>query len=213
MGGPQGPPGIQLALNTEYTGTVKSWLADKGFGFIAPDNGASDVFIHSKQLMDGSTLVNGAQVRFECRYEPNRGKYAATVCHGASGPVQSGPGGFQMGGSAPSEGFGFEGGKGGGKFDRAPAMGNELPQGVMMPGKVKSWLPDKGFGFLTPDQGGADVFVHGKQVQEGMELYNGMAVQFECRYDAGRGKYTATLCIPGDGSYGGGGGGYGAAAG
>eukprot|EP00929_Paragymnodinium_shiwhaense_P042631 TRINITY_DN2202_c0_g1_i6.p1 TRINITY_DN2202_c0_g1~~TRINITY_DN2202_c0_g1_i6.p1 ORF type:complete len:405 (-),score=104.80 TRINITY_DN2202_c0_g1_i6:157-1371(-) len=210
MGGPMGapmggggPPGIQLQQNTEYTGIVKSWLADKGFGFIAPDNGASDVFVHSKQLVDGNTLVVGASVTFECRYEANRSKYAATTCRGAVGGPPAGGGGFGGGG--------FGGGGGASSF-MAPT-GAELPQGVMLPGKVKSWLPEKGFGFLTPDQGGADVFVHGKQLQGCADLYNGMPVMFECRYDGARGKYTATNCVPSGGDGGGGGGGYGPAGG
>jgi len=68
---------------------------------------------------------------------------------------------------------------------------------MTLSGKVKSWFPEKGWGFLTPDQGGADVFLHSKQLQEGMQIDNGMTVNFECRFDASRGKYTATTCVPG----------------
>eukprot|EP00930_Biecheleria_cincta_P056952 TRINITY_DN42971_c0_g1_i1.p1 TRINITY_DN42971_c0_g1~~TRINITY_DN42971_c0_g1_i1.p1 ORF type:complete len:417 (-),score=96.21 TRINITY_DN42971_c0_g1_i1:151-1401(-) len=191
------PNGSELQPNTQYSGSVKNWLPDKGFGFVCTDSGV-DVFVHAKQLSDGSQLTQGARVTFECRFDPSRSKYAATTCSGATGGPP--PGGFQQGGSFPS------GGGGGCRGPDTPATGNELPQGAMINGTVRSWLADKGFGFLIPDQGGPDVFIHAKQLQEGTELYNGQAVQFSCRFEAGRGKYAAQVCMPmGAGSSNGGG--------
>ena len=49
------------------TGTVK-WFSDqKGYGFIVPDDGGQDLFIHhSNILMDGfKTLKDGQKVEFE----------------------------------------------------------------------------------------------------------------------------------------------------
>jgi len=83
------PPGQSL------TGKVKAWMEDKGFGFITPDIGGPDVFVHRNQLVDGQTLVNGSGVVFECRLDPARGKYAATTCSGASGTPQQQQGGQQ----------------------------------------------------------------------------------------------------------------------
>ena len=54
------------------TGTVK-WLNDsKGFGFIAPDDGGSDVFVHFSAIAaDGfRTLSEGQKVTFEVEDGP-----------------------------------------------------------------------------------------------------------------------------------------------
>ena len=47
-------------------GTVKWFNADKGFGFIAPDDGTADVFVHHSAIeMDGyRTLQDNQRVEY-----------------------------------------------------------------------------------------------------------------------------------------------------
>ncbi|PPD29727.1 MAG: cold-shock protein [Hyphomicrobium sp.] len=54
------------------TGTVKFFNNEKGFGFIAPDDGGNDVFVHVSALERSgmSSLVEGARVTFDT--EPDR---------------------------------------------------------------------------------------------------------------------------------------------
>jgi len=60
------------------TGTVKFFNPTKGFGFIAPDDGGKDVFVHVSALERAgiSSLNEGDKVRFEVVSE--RGKLAAS---------------------------------------------------------------------------------------------------------------------------------------
>lgn len=59
------------------TGTVKWFNPDKGFGFIQPDGGGQDVFVHisAVQMAGMHTLNEGQKVSFEI--VSNRGKNAA----------------------------------------------------------------------------------------------------------------------------------------
>ena len=49
------------------TGTVKWFNAEKGFGFIAPDGGAPDVFVHFSEIVGSGyrSLEDGQRVEFE----------------------------------------------------------------------------------------------------------------------------------------------------
>ncbi|GAA2208544.1 MULTISPECIES: cold-shock protein [Actinomycetes] len=48
-------------------GTVKWFNAEKGFGFIAPDGGAPDVFVHFSEIVGNGyrSLEDGQRVEFE----------------------------------------------------------------------------------------------------------------------------------------------------
>ncbi|WP_440053936.1 transcription antiterminator/RNA stability regulator CspE [Pseudoalteromonas sp. T1lg65] len=54
-------------MSNKTTGLVKWFNESKGFGFITPDNGGADVFVHFRAIAsDGfKTLVEGQAVAFE----------------------------------------------------------------------------------------------------------------------------------------------------
>lgn len=58
----------------------------------------------------------------------------------------------------------------------------------MATGKVKWFNATKGFGFIQPDQGGADVFVHISALQKaGIDnLADGQAVSYELQTERGK---------------------------
>lgn len=57
-------------------GTIKFFNVARGFGFITPERGGRDVFIHAKNL-DGAVLLEGTKVEFD-------------VVEGKQGPQASG---------------------------------------------------------------------------------------------------------------------------
>ena len=63
----------------------------------------------------------------------------------------------------------------------------------MATGSVKWFNPTKGFGFIQPDEGGNDVFVHISAVERsGLATLNeGQKISYEIEVDERRGKSSA----------------------
>jgi len=63
-------------MSNKMTGLVKWFNADKGFGFISPEDGSKDVFVHFSAIQgtDYKTLDEGQKVEF-------------TIENGAKGPA------------------------------------------------------------------------------------------------------------------------------
>ena len=59
-------------------GTVKFYNDQKGFGFIAPDDGGKDVFVHATALERAGmrALVEGQKVSFDTEADRRSGKIA-----------------------------------------------------------------------------------------------------------------------------------------
>ena len=62
------------------TGTVKWFNDEKGFGFITPDDGSKDLFVHQNSIDSPGhrTLEEGAKVSFEAE-SSDKGPRAANV--------------------------------------------------------------------------------------------------------------------------------------
>jgi CspA family cold shock protein len=60
------------------TGIVKFYNLQRGFGFIQPDDGGRDVFVHATALERAgiSSLREGQKVAFDTRSDPRSGKVA-----------------------------------------------------------------------------------------------------------------------------------------
>ena len=62
------------------TGTVKFFNTQKGFGFIQPESGGADVFVHISAVQRAGLagLNEGQRVSFELEKDKRSGKMAAT---------------------------------------------------------------------------------------------------------------------------------------
>lgn len=61
------------------SGTVKWFNAQKGYGFIQPDNGGADVFVHISAVEKSGLrgLNEGQKVSYDIQNDPKKGKAAA----------------------------------------------------------------------------------------------------------------------------------------
>jgi CspA family cold shock protein len=62
------------------SGTVKFYNGQKGFGFIVPDDGSKDVYVHATALERSGLrgLAEGQKVSFETETDAKTGKIAVT---------------------------------------------------------------------------------------------------------------------------------------
>jgi CspA family cold shock protein len=174
------------------SGTVKFFNTSKGFGFIQPNDGGPDVFVHVSALeRSGVQALNeGDEVSFQIEEDRRSGKLAAvdlqvtgTGSGGAARPDQRSQSNFRPHGGAPRAGGG----------DRGPGPGSRATEGSGS-GTVKWFNSAKGFGFIQSHQGGDDVFVHISAVERAglRELREGEVVSFDIERDRRTGKAAAT---------------------
>ena len=221
------------------SGTVKWFNTAKGFGFIQPDDGGSDVFVHISALNQAGmdSLNEGDKVNYELEQDRRSGKLAATsivvTAAGEPQPRRAGGGGGGFGGGGDRGGYGdrgggggyggggdrggggygggdrggyggggggggrgrgFGGGGGGGGFGGGGAARSRGTVAGSGTGQVKWFNTTKGFGFIKPDDGGQDIFVHVSAVEQaGLSgLNEGQTVNFDLEQDGRSGKTSAT---------------------
>jgi cold shock CspA family protein len=76
-----------------FTGKLKTWTDDKGFGFITPTEGGQDIFVHISEYPRGQLPVLSEMLSFEVALNPQGKKKAVKVrlaeVHAASGRQDS----------------------------------------------------------------------------------------------------------------------------
>lgn len=152
----------QSATSDGADGTVSWYDEAKGFGFIAPDSGGPDVFVHVRALADDlPELLEGDRVTYDV-VPSERGPQARDV-HLARSPAPRGALAASTSRARPGQR---------GPSD-VPARGGE--------GVVVRYDPERGFGFIAPDSGGADLFVHVSVLRDTDELHQGDRVRYQVR--------------------------------
>jgi CspA family cold shock protein len=183
-GGGGGGPRMPAQVVGTGEGTVKFFNGQKGFGFIQQKGGGEDVFVHISAVERAGLagLAEGQELAYNL--VDRGGKISAQDLQivGEVIAVQERSGG------------GDRGGFGGG--DRGGAPQRELT-GEKATGTVKFFNGQKGFGFLTRDDGQPDAFVHISAVERsGLNgLNEGERYQFDIEVDR-RGKHSAVNLVP-----------------
>jgi cold shock CspA family protein len=91
-----------------FTGKLKTWNEDKGFGFLAPDDGGQDIFVHISQLPRSIKPMVGQQFGFEIALNAEGKKKAVGVYVQASEPPRARASRDAQGKRVPqSSGIGF----------------------------------------------------------------------------------------------------------
>lgn len=113
--------------------SLKWFNGSKGFGFVVPEDGSFDAFIHITTLQRAGLHSVGEGAVLLCELmDGNKGKQVRNVLEIVSaGSVNMMP------------------------LDSANAEGLQTLGGL-----VKWYKPEKGFGFVIPDDGMKDIFVH-----------------------------------------------------
>jgi len=154
-GGAPGGPQV-IASGPEIGASVKWFNSEKGFGFVELADGTGDVFLHANALSrSGHESVGpGATLVVRIGQGP-KGRQVAEVMSVDESTVQpERPRSSPMGGSR---------GDFGGARPGRPAP--DLSSAQELRGIVKWYNATKGFGFITPDSGGKDIFVHASALE------------------------------------------------
>ncbi len=181
---PRRPPmqAPMASTGPEATAVVKWFNAEKGFGFVEMTDGGGDVFIHASVLArTGVTSVNpGATLKVRTG-QGQKGPQVTEVIEvdestaGSAPPPRAprAPSGDSFGGGGVGSAGGFSGARRG--FDAPAASGPEQQ------GTVKWYNVSKGFGFIAPEDGGKDVFVHASALRRAglTELAEGQRVTIQ----------------------------------
>ena len=180
-------------------GTVKFFNVSKGFGFIAPDDGGADVFVHASALERAGIrdLNEGDLVSFEVEEDRRSGKVSATNLRvtGAGAGSSSRSSQRPRSDDRSQSGYGSQGGYRSQRDDqRSSGSGRSAGQSAGSGrGTVKWFNSTKGFGFIEQEGGGEDVFVHISAVERAglRDLRDGQAVSYDLERDSRTGKLAA----------------------
>jgi len=163
-------------------GKCKWFNAEKGFGFIVPDDGAEDVFVNIKDVENHQPLAQDDPVQFVMAKQQDSRERATKV---KNLKVQPQTPYFQAPqAAAPYNPYG----------QAVPPFYS--PYGVAAPhaasaggalqGSVKWYNEERGFGFIIPANGGVEVYFRGNAIVGGAQLAEGDPVEYERKESDGK---------------------------
>lgn len=165
-------PTGEFVEGQRYTGKVKWFDLGKGWGFIIPDGGGADVFVHQRDIQTDGTkqLSDGQDVAYTFTLEKGKAK-AREVTN---------PDGSRFGTGTSGASSGVHPSLSNPAFAKRLAEDSDLQAG-----KVKWFDAKKGFGFIVPVDGGPDVFAHQSVISSTgyRQLEDGQDVEFRFKVE------------------------------
>jgi CspA family cold shock protein len=142
----------------EYVGEVKWYSTEKQFGFIIVEGYSKEIFVHETQLTGVGLLHSGQRVKFKFQEEKGK-KKAFDVATEEGEPLP------KLHGTLANQSFKK-------RLDATPGL---------FLGTIKWFAEDKGFGFIIPQDKGADVFFHQRVIKRSMNasLLDGQDVEYK----------------------------------
>ncbi|CAF0746317.1 unnamed protein product [Rotaria sordida] len=136
---------------TRELGSVKRWTPERGFGFIRRTNSGQDLFCHVRSLKDGVQSLEPGQIVEYGIQQTDKGEEARDVI------------------IVKDDGF----------KNQQQDTTSTTNLGERQTGTVKKWLTGRGYGFVQRDTGGSDIFVHVRNLSNGIQsLEEGQLVEF-----------------------------------
>jgi cold shock protein len=130
---PSGPP---------VSGVVKWFSPEKGFGFVELSDGSGDAFLHGSVLTQGGIAAVQSGETLEVRVGPgHKGPHVTEVLSVDNSTAVP---------ATPRRS----------RFQSATSAGPSSDTAVEETGTVKWFNAERGYGFIAPNGGGKDVFVH-----------------------------------------------------
>eukprot|EP00441_Pelagodinium_beii_P024582 CAMPEP_0197665064 /NCGR_PEP_ID=MMETSP1338-20131121/59013_1 /TAXON_ID=43686 ORGANISM="Pelagodinium beii, Strain RCC1491" /NCGR_SAMPLE_ID=MMETSP1338 /ASSEMBLY_ACC=CAM_ASM_000754 /LENGTH=453 /DNA_ID=CAMNT_0043243817 /DNA_START=41 /DNA_END=1402 /DNA_ORIENTATION=- len=185
---PSSAPSSSSGSSEKAQGVVKSYSEKNGYGFINVPGMPMDIKFGRQDLMQLGNIEPGTEVTFAC-VQDNMGRFVAQQVRvkGAAGAM-SPSGGVKR--PAPSSGKGMGGGMGGmgmGMGGMGMGMGGpakmqrtsnaEHGTGRYLQGAIKSFNPQKGFGFIQSPGLSGDAFFMANSLPGQMQGANGQMLQ------------------------------------
>lgn len=135
---PESESAHEAVESTRIRGKVKWFNVVRGYGFISPEDGSADVFLHTTVLRNAGFERVSPGATIEC--DAVRGAKGMQVLRIVE--VDTSTGEEEFGGAPPD------------------VVAHPDDGGAFTVATVKWFNPHKGYGFVCPDDTGVDVFVH-----------------------------------------------------